>query len=580
MEQQHETKAKKKSPKAPTTPAAKAPIVPQGPPRVIPPGEPARQIPLEQIDESPFNKRRTWGDLTDLAKSIEEVGVLEDVLARPSPGDPTRFELVFGHRRFRASKLANVDSISAKVRELTDEHVCDIIITENAQREDIHPLEEAEALEQSMKVGHKSADELAARLGKSRAHVYARLKLLALCEPVRKAFAAGDVSASVALYLARIPSAELQEKALKEVSRYEGRDPWDSHDAMSARAAQDHIESQYMLRLAEAPFDRADATLVPAAGACAGCPKRTGNQPELFADVKSADVCTDPTCFSSKKAEHNKRRLKIAAEQGQAILEGKKAVEACAYGSAFVQLDEEQWIGNKRQTWRSLTQGAGLKVTLAKTKEGEVVELVDKAAAAKLLPKAERPHVADNAKAREEQKERDRKRKAEADRKRVKTMAVTAAVVAAAEKREPTEATWRLLAELLVDAAGADTCRIVAGRRGLEVKAKGPNAGTYGLYEPALRKLAQTLDVGKVRGLIFELAFAPGTFAFGEWTSPTLGPKLVKAAGVFKVDVAKVGADALAAAKVAKAEKASKKPAAKVPAKKSAKKPAKKRASR
>src|SRR5438132_9383895 len=109
------------------------------------------------------------------------------------------------------------------------------------------------------------------------------------------AFFTSAINASVAQLLARMPEA-LQEKATKELLKFPT-----GGEQVSQRRAFDFIQSRYMLSLEGAPFDVTDAELAPEAGACATCPKRTGNQRELFGDVASADVCTDPECFDVKK---------------------------------------------------------------------------------------------------------------------------------------------------------------------------------------------------------------------------------------------------------------------------------------
>lgn len=135
-------------------------------------------VPIEKVHESPFNRRRTWGNLEELAASFASVGVLEDLLGRPHPKRPGEIELAAGHRRRRAGKLAKLTHLPIKVRELTDDQVLEIQLIENIQREDIHPIEEAETFELQREKAKLSVDELAAKVGKSKAYVYARLKLL------------------------------------------------------------------------------------------------------------------------------------------------------------------------------------------------------------------------------------------------------------------------------------------------------------------------------------------------------------------------------------------------------------------
>jgi ParB family chromosome partitioning protein len=143
----------------------------------------AHDIPLECLHESPFNKRRNFGDLDELADSFRSVGVLQDVLARPHPEKEGEYELVFGHRRFRAAKLAELVAIPAKVKTLTDEQVCDAIIIENGQRENIHPLEEAETFEQSMRVQRLSAE---GSRSEDREEPVVRLRSTQTAQPLRE----------------------------------------------------------------------------------------------------------------------------------------------------------------------------------------------------------------------------------------------------------------------------------------------------------------------------------------------------------------------------------------------------------
>ena len=89
---------------------------------------------------------------------------------------------------------------------------------------------------------------------------------------------------------------------------------------MSFREAQQWIKDECMIKLAQAPWPLADAELVPKAGACTACPKRTGNQKEVFEDVGSTNVCTDPACYAAKKQAWTERTLAQTVKQGQAVL--------------------------------------------------------------------------------------------------------------------------------------------------------------------------------------------------------------------------------------------------------------------
>jgi hypothetical protein len=204
-------------------------------------------------------------------------------------------------------------------------------LIENLQREDLHELAEAEGYEALLKQG-MTAEEIAAKVAKSKSHVYARMKLIALAPAVRVAFYDGTVNASVALLIARIPVHELQERALKRITEI---DPYHK-EPMSVREAQDYVRDEFTLKLAGAPFPREDATLCPKAGACGECPKRTGNQPaDLFGDIKSADVCTDPVCFRSKRDAHQKRELEKAKATGTTVIGARQARRIMPEGRGY-----------------------------------------------------------------------------------------------------------------------------------------------------------------------------------------------------------------------------------------------------
>jgi ParB/RepB/Spo0J family partition protein len=183
------------------------------------PSKPAVQtsatLPLQDILENPLNHRRAYDkeQLQELAESIKSVGVLQPVLVR-SKGD--RYELVYGHRRFRAANLAGLKAIPAQIRELTDREVLEVALVENCRRADIQPLEEAEAYRDLRDKHGLKVEEIAERVGKSKESVYARLKLCELTDAGKNALADGVLTASSALEVARLEP-KLQEKAVKKI---------------------------------------------------------------------------------------------------------------------------------------------------------------------------------------------------------------------------------------------------------------------------------------------------------------------------------------------------------------------------
>jgi ParB/RepB/Spo0J family partition protein len=171
-------------------------------------------IEIDQIAESTSNPRRRFGELEELATSIREQGVLEPLIVRPHADQMHGYELVAGARRLRAAKLAGLVDVPCLVRTLTDLQVLEIQITENLQRKDVHPLEEADAYAALMHADHAyTVEAVAARVGRSTSYVYQRLKLKDLCKPAREAFEADEITAAHAVRLARL-SDEQQSDAL------------------------------------------------------------------------------------------------------------------------------------------------------------------------------------------------------------------------------------------------------------------------------------------------------------------------------------------------------------------------------
>ncbi|WP_068638759.1 ParB/RepB/Spo0J family partition protein [Thauera butanivorans] len=333
---------------------------------------PFAEIALQRLAPSPTNPRKTFADLDDLAASIREQGVMQPILVRlwpddyPAPdgrADRPAYEIVAGERRYRAAQLAGLDSIPALVRPLNTRQVLEAQIVENLQRRDVTELEEAEGYQLMMRDHGYTADQLAEKVGKSRAYIYGRLKLTALCETVRERYRAGDLDASRALLIARIPVPALQEEAADRIL-----DGWNG--PLSYRAAAQFVQNHYMLDLKKAPFPVKDAALVSTAGDCTHCPKRAGNSPELFPDV-GADVCTDPKCYADKKAEHIQKQAKAKEAQGHRVITGEAARKLAPHGiyggsigNEYVALDHKSYYGDKETTARKAIKGQDVPVVM------------------------------------------------------------------------------------------------------------------------------------------------------------------------------------------------------------------------
>ena len=347
---------------------------------------------LDEIVPSKTNPRKNFdkAEMAELEASIKQHGLVQPILVRPvGENGKVLFEIVAGERRFRAAKALGLTEIPVIQRELSDTEAREIQVIENLQRSDLHPLEEAEGYEGLMKSSGCSAEEVAARVGKSKPYVYSRLKLLALSKRPRKYFLEGILQVSVAFLLARIPDKRLQDQALDELVD-EGCAPGEGPTLSRAR---EHIEHYYMTRLENAPFDTKDAKLFPKAGACTTCPKRTGNQKELFQDIKKADVCTDTRCFQEKRERAWALMVKAAKEKGIPVIEGEEAEKISAYGyvnrsSGYVDLNAKCHDDPKQRTWKQLARNALPPITLVRNSEGKVYELARERELLEALKKA------------------------------------------------------------------------------------------------------------------------------------------------------------------------------------------------
>jgi len=392
-------------------------------------------IELAAISASPFNHRKKFTGIDELAVSIKEHGLISPITVRPHPkaaGRAGMYELVVGERRWRAAKKAGLPVIAAIVRELTDKQVLEIQLIENVQRVDVHPLEEADGYEELLEKHGYDVDGIAAKTGKSTSYIYARLKLGALAPYPRKCFLEDRLSASIALLVARVPDVKLQEKATREIlgepdaiqaEEFDGVDVDDPVSTerrgfrveddergdstvesvpMSVREAQIHLRRRYMLRLELATFELADAHLVPKAGACSTCSYRTGNQRELFAEVTNADVCTNPPCFEAKTKAAFEEKSAAAKAQGLKVIEKSKTermfspVDGRTVSGSSPYVDPKDHvphdlvpIGTKPPTWEKLL-GKKLEPpkVLVQDQTGAARELLDKNAAVKLLREA------------------------------------------------------------------------------------------------------------------------------------------------------------------------------------------------
>ena len=167
----------------------------------------ARTVAIEAIRPSPYQPRRRFAEaeLDELAQSIREKGIVQPLLVRPIVDAAVDFELVAGERRWRAAQRVGLHEVPVVIRSLADSEVLEIALVENLQREDLSPLEEAQAYSRLTHDFGRSQAALAEAVGKSRSHVANTLRLLSLPESVKRCLETGAISAGHARALLGAP---------------------------------------------------------------------------------------------------------------------------------------------------------------------------------------------------------------------------------------------------------------------------------------------------------------------------------------------------------------------------------------
>src|SRR5690606_14559935 len=178
-----------------------------------------RMAPIEALKPNPEQPRKIFdqAELTELAESIRDKGVLQPILVRPHPHEDGAWQIVAGERRWRACQLARLTQAPRLVRETDGVAVFEVAIIENVQRADLNPLEEADAYRLLMERFGRTQDTVAGVVGKSRSHVANTLRLLQLPEEVLWYVRHGKMSAGHARALITAPNpAALAEQIVNE----------------------------------------------------------------------------------------------------------------------------------------------------------------------------------------------------------------------------------------------------------------------------------------------------------------------------------------------------------------------------
>ncbi len=489
--------------------------------------------------------------LEEMASSIREKGVIQPIVVRPvsfiedeerrKAAGTAKYELIVGERRWRGSKIAGKSNIPAVIWEINDHEALKIQVIENAQRENPDPLEEAEQYDALLKSGKTSMDDLAAQIGKSRATIYGRIKLLCLPEKVKEALRAGKITPQVALLLARIPNAKLIEEAFARIIQGNGGEPY------SFRQVQTFLTNEYMTQLKGAPFDPKDKTLVPAAGPCAACPKRSGNQKELFPDVGRADVCTDPVCFRAKCEAARLRVLEEAKQDGKIVLSPEDAAELFPYRGGQLKYDapvvemDAPCPFQPKKTWRQIVEKLPKEerpsVIVGADREGKLHELIGRkeaGEAARALDLAEPHETRGNMSESSVQQRRAAKAAREQHERTIRGVDLAiSGVLEKQAKAKDNKALFRLLRLLATNDANCDTKRRVARRYGYTtMKTDGDVTAFY-------QDLSKKAEAAPVRFILETLLWKSSLFA-----DRGLPDAILAACKIFGLDPKKIEAAA------------------------------------
>ncbi len=266
-------------------------------------------IPLLQISEDPNQPRKTFDDkaVHELADSIKQQGVLQPILVRP---DADGYMIVCGERRYRASVIAGLETIPATVRNLSDDEALEIQITENLQRKDVDPLEEAESfLVMIDKMGY-SATDIASKIGKDEKFVVRRLKINGLIP---------ELKTWMKEHLLPIGHAErlaiLDHKVQTEF--FQSRVGY-GMEGYTLKSLMNWITSFAEKKLSNANFDIHLANYIDGIPACTACNFNTSVY-SLFAD-KEEGICTNRKCFLEKSEKKRSETFEIVLADPEILL--------------------------------------------------------------------------------------------------------------------------------------------------------------------------------------------------------------------------------------------------------------------
>ncbi len=281
-------------------------------------------IKTNQLHDSGMNPRKEFDQdsIDQLAESIKQVGILQPIIARLNTTVKKKqipiYEVICGARRLSAAAIAELEEVPVIVRELTDEEAFDLMITENLQRKDVSPLEEAIAYQSLINKGTYDVGSLSIRFGKSESYIRHRIKLNDLISEFKDLLRKEVINLSAALEISKL-NQDNQIDLYNE--KYIDKDRFTYWQAPSLKELKRYIDNNYMLNLSEAPFSLEDSTLGPF-GSCIGCHFNTASETLLFPDSPEHGKCINITCFKEKKNRHIEREIQRVQDEEPDIIIG------------------------------------------------------------------------------------------------------------------------------------------------------------------------------------------------------------------------------------------------------------------
>ena len=234
---------------------------------------------ITAVHPSADNHRKTFNDtsLQELADSIREVGVLQAIAVRPRTAGG--YEIIYGERHYRASLLAGAKTIKATIYDhITDDEAEDMSLSENLQREQVRPTEEAKAFKRLLEKGRYDMYSLVSRFGRSEKYIYTRLKLNELYAPIGELLDNGTITVSVAEEISTY-EANIQKDVYDNHLRQGNRDDWSGY---TLNLFKKHFEKYYTTDLEQYKFDKTE---------CKACAHNAANY-NLFAEHNGCRHCT------------------------------------------------------------------------------------------------------------------------------------------------------------------------------------------------------------------------------------------------------------------------------------------------